>query len=266
MTVEVPGAPIGSSVTVRMRAWLTEEGAYETAIYRSESPDLFIPSLGGGSVPSAELPASFTGFIVLVPEPSTSAIAAAGALLLLAFRRRSRQTLRALFAAFLLFGANCSWAQGTINFNNRVPEAGVFAPIFVLQPAFSPPGSDYLAALYLVSPDGSETIIPDSITTFYDGAQNLEASSYIIPRIVEVPNAPPGSSVTVKMRVWRVGGSHGGESYVLSIPSLGGNGAPPANLPASFTGFMFTIPEPSTYVLGAFGAAILFIFRRDPSR
>lgn len=88
VTAEVPGAAAGSSVTVRMRAWLTAQGSYDAAVFsRGDSMDFLVQNLGGGANPPADLPRSFTGFIIGVPEPSVIAFGVLGSLILFAFRR-----------------------------------------------------------------------------------------------------------------------------------------------------------------------------------
>jgi hypothetical protein len=91
VTVVFPDHAPGSAVTLRMRLWLTSSGSFENAKdmgwYFAESGDIAV-TLGGGIFPPADLPTSFTGFTVLIPEPSTiSLVVFAGALLLL-YRRK----------------------------------------------------------------------------------------------------------------------------------------------------------------------------------
>jgi hypothetical protein len=91
VTVQFPGAPIGSPVTFTLRFWDTAAGSYAGAasggqFQYGESGPLTV-TLGGGTLPPADLPASFTGF-TLIPEPSTIALGVIGGLALLRRRRK----------------------------------------------------------------------------------------------------------------------------------------------------------------------------------
>jgi hypothetical protein len=96
VTVQFPGIPIGSPVTVRMRAWATAAGSYQNASVTEyadgESFNLIIPALGGGVNPPADLPVSFTGFTMfgIIPEPSTWTMIALG-VLILSYSRYKKQ-------------------------------------------------------------------------------------------------------------------------------------------------------------------------------
>ncbi len=76
----------GDWITVRLRAWETAAGAYETALIRGESKDieLFLHS---------EVPVSLLGLqgFTMVPEPSPGALLALGGAALLALAPRRRQ-------------------------------------------------------------------------------------------------------------------------------------------------------------------------------
>jgi hypothetical protein len=91
VTVQFPGAPIGSPVSFTLRFWDTAAGSYVGAasggqFQYGESNPLTV-TLGGGTLPPADLPASFTGF-TLIPEPSTIALGVIGGLTLLLRRRK----------------------------------------------------------------------------------------------------------------------------------------------------------------------------------
>lgn len=162
------------------------------------------------------------------------------------------------------------WAQGTIYFNTRFPGANVNAPVVLMDSSPSGPGPAYSAGLFLKEQD-SYTLIPGSITTFRDGSINPLFTQYVEPIVVEVPGAPQGATVTVRMRVWLTAAGSWenadsmitrGESPDLVISNLGGGPVPPADLPSHFTGFVMGFPEPSTYALGAVGALLFCIFGR----
>lgn len=165
-----------------------------------------------------------------------------------------------------------SYAQGTINFNNRFGAGGVDAPV-TLGAGGPGPGPSYSAGLYLGA-GGSGGLIPGSITTFRDGAANAALAKYITSiSSLAVPGTTAGQqNVTVQMRAWLTSaGSYEaaaatarGSSGDLVIAELGGGPNPAAvnNLPASFTGFVIPVPEPSTIALGVLGAAALLFRRR----
>jgi hypothetical protein len=166
-----------------------------------------------------------------------------------------------------------SYAQGTINFNNRFGAGGVDAPVTLSNPAGQGPGPSYSAGLYLGA-GGSGGLIPGSVTTFRDGTANAALAKYITSiSSLNVPGTTPGQqNVIVQMRAWLTSaGSYEasanarGSSTDLVIAELGGGPNPAAvnNLPASFTGFVVNVvPEPSTIALGVLGAAALLLRRR----
>jgi hypothetical protein len=92
--VTVPGVAAGEPATVVIRAWASSYGSFEAAQiagFWGQSPILTIAGLGGVNpttgaiVPTPDL--SGMGSFVLVPEPSTVALVALGAMGLF-FRRR----------------------------------------------------------------------------------------------------------------------------------------------------------------------------------
>ncbi len=92
--VRVPGVPVGSMATLRLRAWNSENGeTYETATLRGESSDLTI-RLGGTPVFGPPIPdpplIGLQGFTI-VPEPSIISLALLGAVLLLRKRHQFSQ-------------------------------------------------------------------------------------------------------------------------------------------------------------------------------
>jgi hypothetical protein len=102
-----------------------------------------------------------------------------------------------------LLAADSSLAQGTINFNTRIPEAGLDAPV-TISIFGEGPGPAYSAGLFLLN-DGVLRLISDSVTTFSDGTANPQLAKYIDPVIVEIPGIPAGSSATLHMRAWLTG-------------------------------------------------------------
>jgi len=159
-----------------------------------------------------------------------------------------------------------SYAQGTVQFATIT--GTVNAPVTII-PGGAGPGPGYTAALY-VNNGGTLTLIPESVTTFLPGTDNPEAAKYVNPvSTVAVPGVGPGGSATLRMRAWLTSagsydaaGAFRGESTDLAVTGLGGGAITPADLPASFTGFNITVPEPSTLALGVMGAAALLLRRR----
>jgi hypothetical protein len=168
-------------------------------------------------------------------------------------------------AAVLVTAA--SYAQGTLNFNTRFTAAGVNAPV-VLSTGGGP-GPSYSAALYLVS-GGTDTLVPNSTTTFRDGSTTAALAQYVNPITVEIPGVGTGGTATLKIKAWQTSlGTYEtaqlarGESAVFTTTPLGGGPTPPGDLPSSLQGFTVNvIPEPSTIALGALGAAALLLRRR----
>jgi hypothetical protein len=157
-----------------------------------------------------------------------------------------------------------SYAQGTVNFNNRVSALGINAPV-TLASTGAGPGPSYSAGLYY-----NGALVPGSVTTFRDPATNPELAKYITGLSVAIPGTTPGQqNVTVQMRAWLTSegsweaATQKGSSTDLVIATLGGGTDPTVNnnLPASFTGFTI-VPEPSTLALGILGAAGLLLRRR----
>jgi hypothetical protein len=171
--------------------------------------------------------------------------------------------------AAVIVTAATSYGQGELFFSTRNPAAGVNAPTYLAgQTGVQGPGPTYSAGLYL-----NGTLVPGSQTTFQapgaGGAAIL--NRYVSPVTVQFAGNGIGSSVTFTMRAWdTAAGSFAnassggqfqyGESDPLTV-TLGGGTLPPADLPASFTGFTL-VPEPSTIALGVIGGLALLLRRR----
>jgi hypothetical protein len=90
-SLAVSGVALKGTATLQLYAWVgayaTYADAFAAGALNAVSPTFLNPTGGGGSPPS--LPATLTGMpsMILVPEPSTLALAGLGAALLL-FRRR----------------------------------------------------------------------------------------------------------------------------------------------------------------------------------
>jgi hypothetical protein len=174
-----------------------------------------------------------------------------------------------------LFGITASlFAQGELFFSTRNPAAGVNAPVllYAFPGPSTGPGPAYSAGLFL---NGS--LVPGSLTTFQPPGQGGAAifDRYVVPLTIQFPGSFPGKVVTFNMRAWATAaGSYAaaaaingdryqsGESGSLTV-TLGGGGVPPADLPASFTGFMLDFPEPSSFALGLLGILAMAFYRKS---
>jgi hypothetical protein len=168
-----------------------------------------------------------------------------------------------LWLSFSAFG------QGTLIFNNRT--GNVDAPVRLWDgtgPGLSP---GWTAQLFLVGARGTLTpLLPT--TTFRN--TSAAASYYVNQVIVAVPNAPAGSSATVRMRFWQGATTYDsatlrGDSNDVLVSALGGippGGGPPITDPI-LTGLqgVTMFPEPSTTALWLLGAAVLLVRRRNVS-
>ena len=174
------------------------------------------------------------------------------------------------FAAVLVTAAT-SFAQGELNFSTRNTLAGVNGPVVFAADPTRGPGPLWNADLVLVGAGGVETPIASSLTTFQapgPGAASV-LERYVSPLVVSIPGSPAGSTVTLRMRAWETAAGSFANAALgkagISAPfqvTLTAAPNPPADLPASFTGFQIPVPEPSTIALGVLGAAALLIRRR----
>jgi hypothetical protein len=156
-----------------------------------------------------------------------------------------------------------SFAQGTVNFNNRNltrPDGTTYhAPIL---------GNTVGATAQLVQIGAGGAVTPLTPTHTFRAAPNNQFLTGNL--IVEIPGVAAGTVGTVvRMRAWQ-GASYDaaaekGESANITLGALGGTPAsgPPLTPPnldglESFT----VVPEPSTIALGVLGAAALLLRRR----
>jgi len=84
----IPGQAVGTVLTLVIRAWDTQSGAtWDTSTVRGQSGGFNYTLVGAGS--PAPDPVGLAPFqLIIVPEPSTFALAGLGAAALLLFRRR----------------------------------------------------------------------------------------------------------------------------------------------------------------------------------
>lgn len=85
--VQIPGVPGGTSATFVLGMWQTAEGSFEGAIVRGQSERFTVIPSASSAFP-ADLPATLTGFNLLIPEPSAMCLIVTGAAGLLWWRRR----------------------------------------------------------------------------------------------------------------------------------------------------------------------------------
>jgi hypothetical protein len=173
-----------------------------------------------------------------------------------------------------------AFAQGTINFNNRVTpniDAPVWAPNGTGTTGAGSIGAT--AQLFLVTGSGASAVytpIGQSTTFRAATAANPLLNAYINPiQSMIVNGSAPGSTINVALRTWtgasfdaaKLGAGAWGESNVIPV-TLGGEVVPgqPAATPGQLTGLtaftMTAVPEPSTIALGILGAAALLYRRR----
>jgi len=168
-----------------------------------------------------------------------------------------------------------AYAQGTVNFNNRVPAAAtpVDAPIYDVGGTTRLSGTGFYAQLYGAAVGGTLAAIGDPLT-FSTGRPG-----YVLATGVDttraIPGVTPGGNAVVQIRAWSAAsgstyeaalaaGGAVGSSDTLTLVT-GGGGSPPGP-PADLIGLqsfsLTAIPEPSTLALGLLGAALLVIRRR----
>lgn len=176
-----------------------------------------------------------------------------------------------VLSAFAVSGL-VAFAQGTINFNNRVTADGINAPV---TDGFGVKldGIRYQAQL-LAGPNAASIVpIVASITPFRTGS----VTGYFNGGSVAVATVAPGAVATVQIRAWdtqagatydsAVASGYGfGTSKVFTV-TTGGAGDPPGvpgnMLNLGTDGFsLAAVPEPSVVALGLLGAVGLLIRRR----
>ena len=167
-----------------------------------------------------------------------------------------------------------TFAQGTVNFNNRITgqvDAPVWAPGGTGTVGAGSLGTVNAQLFRVTGATGAETYTAiGQVTTFRaPTAANPLLAAYINPiASMTVDGAAAGSSISVVLRAWQ-GASYDaasvkGQSGAITI-SLGGDipNQPPATaaLLTGLTAFEL-VPEPSTIALGILGAAALLYRRR----
>jgi hypothetical protein len=169
-----------------------------------------------------------------------------------------------LVLALSLSMAGAAYAQGTINFANRVVADGLDAPVFGLDGNLLD-GDRYMAEI-LAGPS-ADSLEPISTAPFRTGT-GVGYWNPGSPATRVLDNVAPGAEAFILIRAWDTdsGATFGeaairGEAPIFSVVT-GGAGSPPS-LPAVMMGLEgFTlVPEPSTIMLALLGAGALFLRR-----
>jgi hypothetical protein len=171
-------------------------------------------------------------------------------------------------AATLILGMAVGYAQGQVNFNNKVAASGINAR--VLDAAGNGASTGFAAGL-AVDSGGTLTYIPGSATTFR--TTPAAATGYIVPLVVTVPGHDISTSVTLRMFAYSGAATDpaagaalasGALPFLMFNPvtvTLGGGTILPPDLVGLQQPCVFC-PEPSTIAFGLLGAAVLLIRRR----
>lgn len=173
-----------------------------------------------------------------------------------------------IIAAALVTSASV-YAQGTVNFANLVPAAGISAPVFDVG-GVTGLGNTFRAQLY-----GGASGSAEAALTAQGTPASFLASGFFSAGPVSVSGVALGAPATVQVRAWDgafatyeaalAANGKVGKSALLNIATTGGVGSPPS-VPADLVGlqsFSLTqVPEPGTLALGVLGAAALFLRRR----
>jgi hypothetical protein len=172
-----------------------------------------------------------------------------------------------------VLGCLAAFAQGRVNIGNRDSAYGVDAPIFDCATGGTKlEGTAYFAQLF-GGPAGTDTLQPcGNPVNFRTGT----AAGYVYSEAVEIPGVGYDANAVVQLRAWTANGGNTwaaayaaaqtdysirvGQSDVLTIHTSA-NAIDP-RLPSlvglrSFS--ICSVPEPSSFVLSLFGAAVLLI-------
>lgn len=175
---------------------------------------------------------------------------------------------KVIIALASLMVAAAAYAQGTVNFNNRI--TGV-VDARVLLPDGTGAGTGFTAEL-LGGPAGTPVaqLTPLSPTTTFR-TTSAAAMGYVNGVTVDVPGVAAGAQATIVMRAFNGATFASSTLTGQSAPiTIGLGGTPPGGAPlppASLTGLQGftlsgTVPEPSTLALGVLGIAALALRRR----
>ncbi len=168
-----------------------------------------------------------------------------------------KKILIATAALLVTVGA---YAQGEVNFNNRV---GTTVDARVLLPTGAGVGAGYTAQLFGAPQTSIEANLVGLTPTTTFRTSSAAAEGYINGISVVVPGVPANAVATLQMRVFDSTGALVGKSNMIDV-QLGGGVSVTPNM-VGLTGFTIStpdIPEPSTIVLAALGGLGLLAIRR----
>lgn len=175
-------------------------------------------------------------------------------------------------AVALMVSIAATYAQGQVNFANRVQASGINARVLDAKTgtvgALTPP---FAAGLAVV--DGATfTYVPGSAASFRTGA----AAGFITPLVATIPGHAENSTAVLRMFGYMgaatdsaaatalLNGGSNPQNFGISDPvtvTLGGGVVLPPDM-VGLQGFTISVPEPSTIAFGLLGAAALLIRRR----
>jgi hypothetical protein len=181
-----------------------------------------------------------------------------------------KKTLVGLCALLVTLGA---FAQGTVNFNTRVPADNINAPVFLSDGVTKATGPQYVAQL--LGGTSAATLAPiGTPIAFKTGALAGYVSSTTALTIPGIPLAGPASvqvvawdSVKFPTLAAAQAANELGQSAVLSLTKTG-NPNDPTVLPSNLLGLTSfnipgpAVPEPSTLALAFAGGIGLLAYRR----
>lgn len=168
---------------------------------------------------------------------------------------------KVIIALAAIFVTAAAYGQGTVQFNNRLPAAGIDAKIFMPGGSVGVSDAAFKAQIYAGADVASlKAVTPTA--SFRTG----NAAGYVSPIDLTIPGIAPGTKATVVVRAYNGATFESSSIFGSSAPitiTLGGAGTPPGP-GAELTGLAsFTlVPEPSTIALGILGAAALLLRRR----
>lgn len=177
--------------------------------------------------------------------------------------------------AALLVAAS-SFAQGTVNFNNRITGSVDARVLYANAGSPIPADGTFVAQLYAAAPGGTLAAVGAPIpfrSTPDAGKGYLNVTGVDTTRTI--PGVAEGGTAQVKVVAWasslgatyeaaRARGLGGvGESAVVASVNTGGGLTPPGAL-VGLQGFTIStiVPEPSIAALGLLGAGLLLIRRK----